>query len=189
MQLTNTRYLFTKNSTIGKLTVDGQFICYILEPYDRGLTGDMTLAAVLQKKVFGHTAIPTDTYPLLLINGAGIFDRFHFLETEYTITDEAGKIPFYVPELQTVKGFSGVLIHPGNYPKDTEGCSLVGGSIAGADFIGQTPQAFDALRIKCFDAIKAGGVSYCVQREPNAWAAFQAAESPVKVESPDTHLI
>lgn len=173
MKLVNTRYIFTENSTIGKLTVDGQFLCYILEPTDRGLDGSMTLATVLQHKIFGKTAIPTDTYPLLLINGAGIFARFPFLHKEYTITDEPGKIPFYVPELQTVKGFSGVLLHPGNYPHDTEGCSLVGGNIAGADFIGQTPQAFDALRVKCFDAIKAGGVTYTLQREPNAWAAFK----------------
>lgn len=166
MKLVNTRAIFTHNSTIGRLFVDDTFLCYILEPTDRGLDSTMDIEVIKQKKVFGHTAIPTGIYNLQLVSGKLIYDRFHFLKERYTPDT------FMVPELQDVKDYSGVLIHPGNYPKDTEGCSLVGKTIAAVDFIGDTPDAFYELQDKCFAAIKAGGVTYEIKREPNAWSAF-----------------
>ena len=175
MKLINTRFAFTHNSTIGKLTVDNQILCYILEPTDRGLEDSMALEDIQKRKIWGKTAIPTGTYELKLISGAGIFNRFHFLADKYTVTGETGKIPFEIPELQNVKDFSDVLIHPGNYPKDTEGCSLVGGTIE-TDFVGATPAAFEALRVHCFDAIRAGGVTYTLQRDLTEYQKFLNSE-------------
>jgi hypothetical protein len=43
-----------------------------------------------------------------------------------------------------VPGFTAIEVHPGNFPKDTHGCTLVG-QIQGADFIGHSDAAFDAL--------------------------------------------
>ena len=174
MNLTNTRYEFTENSVIGKLTVDGDFLCYIMEPTDRGLTSSMAIEEIVKRKIQGKTAIPTGTYKLVLVSGAKIWNRFHFLHDKYTVTNEEGKISFEVPELQGIEDFSQVLLHPGNYPKDTEGCSLVGNSVAGPDFIGGTPAAFESLRLKCFEAIRKGEATYTLQRDTVAWQAFLA---------------
>jgi len=174
MKLLNIRQIFTANSTIGKLFVDGEFLCYVMEPTDRGLESTMDLQTILKMKLYGKTAIPIGIYPLQLISGAGIFGEFPFLKEKYTITGEAGKRPFMVPELQGIKDFDQVLFHPGNYPKDTKGCSLVGDSIIGPDFIGRTDIAFYALEAKCFAAIKAGGVTYEIQRDAQASATWQA---------------
>ena len=49
-----------------------------------------------------------------------------------------------VPVLLEVPGFSGVEIHPGNYPGDTHACTLVGDTES-VDFVGMSDVAFDAL--------------------------------------------
>ena len=49
-----------------------------------------------------------------------------------------------MPHVEDVPDFAGVLIHWGNFPKDTEGCLLVG-RIAHADFVGDSRKAFDEL--------------------------------------------
>jgi hypothetical protein len=103
--------------TIGRLYVDGNYVCDTLEDVDRGLTQLMSDPEVRAKKIHGKTAIPTGTYQVsLAIKSARFGDK-----------------PFYknicggfVPRLLGVKGFDGVLIHCGNTDKDTEGCILVG---------------------------------------------------------------
>lgn len=49
-----------------------------------------------------------------------------------------------VPHVMNVPGFEEIEIHWGNYPKDTEGCLLVGNTHL-TDFIGDSLKAFDAL--------------------------------------------
>lgn len=49
-----------------------------------------------------------------------------------------------VPVLLNVPDFTGVEIHPGNFPKDTHGCTLVGFEES-TDFVGQSDLAFQAL--------------------------------------------
>lgn len=49
--------------------------------------------------------------------------------------------------IKNVPGFTAIECHPGNFPKDTHGCTLVGRS-EGADFIGHSDAAFDALIAK-----------------------------------------
>ena len=105
-----------KPYTIGRLTVDGIYFCDTLEPTDRGLTSAMTPWEISCRKVKGKTAIPTGTY---FVDMQTVSERF---KGRKWAKAHGGR----VPRLQGVKGFVGVLIHPGNTNADTEGCILVG---------------------------------------------------------------
>lgn len=86
-------------------------------------------------KVFGQTAIPAGLYQVVITHSP------HFGRD--------------LPLLANVPGFEGVRIHPGNVAADTEGCILVGMD-KGADSIGRSRLAFDALFPKLQAAINAG---------------------------------
>lgn len=51
---------------------------------------------------------------------------------------------FVTPRLTGVPGFTDIEIHPGNFPADTEGCTLVGES-RGTDMVGSSRAAFADL--------------------------------------------
>lgn len=102
--------------TIGKLYVDGKYVCDTLEDKDRGLTSKMSEAQISGMKLHGETAIPTGRY---LIDMKTVSPRFGG-RAQYQFCK--GRLP----RLCNIPGFSGVLIHCGNTAKDTEGCILVG---------------------------------------------------------------
>jgi len=110
MELVLKREVFTKNSTIGSLSVNGVFECYILEDPDRGLTSEMSLEEIEKIKQYGVTAIPYGRYRIKRTKS----DRFS-LKAGHTVV---------MPLLLDTKGYRGVRIHIGNYPKDTLGCLL-----------------------------------------------------------------
>lgn len=85
---------------------DGKEWCSALEDTDRGLTSDMSVRDILDKKVYGQTAIPSGRYKI----GMSYSPRFRKM----------------MPEVYAVKGFQGVRLHSGNSAKDTEGCILFG---------------------------------------------------------------
>ena len=98
-----TRKIFTSNSTIGELTINGKFFCHTLEDMDRDKNHNGKLE---EGKVYGETAIPSGFYQVIL-NMSNRFKRI-------------------LPLLINVEGFEGVRIHNGNTKKDTLGCILVG---------------------------------------------------------------
>ena len=102
--------------TIGRLYVDGQYLCDTLEDKDRGLTQDMSEAEIREVKVYGETAIPMGTYNVVL----NIHSRTFGNKASYNFTGG------FLPRLEDVPGYSGILIHGGNTSKDTLGCILVG---------------------------------------------------------------
>lgn len=116
MKVTNKRRYTAKDYTIGTLSIDGVPFCDTLEPTDRGLKSSMTLQEIKANKVKGKTAIPTGVYH---IDMNTVSPR---LKNKSYAKPYGGR----VPRLQGVKGFDGVLIHPGNTADDTEGCILVG---------------------------------------------------------------
>jgi hypothetical protein len=69
-------------------------------------------------------SIPAGTYEVKLL------PSFHFKEI--------------TPHLIDVPGFEVVEIHPGNYPKDTHGCTLVG-SLHLENFVGNSKAVFTDL--------------------------------------------
>lgn len=121
MEIIVNRRKKTKLSTISDVLIDGVFFCFGLEDTDRGLTQDMPLDEIKQKKVFSQTAIPAGRYEVI-INFSNRFQQ-------------------YMPLLLNVPGFEGVRIHPGNVPTNTEGCLLLG-QTEGEDFIGNSRMAF-----------------------------------------------
>ena len=106
MEIVVNRIFKGNKYTIGKLYVNGEYICDTLEDVDRGLTQSMSLTEIKKKKVYSQTAIPVGTYDV-----------------------EVSKSPKFgrnLPRLQDVPGFTGILIHRGNTASDSAGCILVG---------------------------------------------------------------
>ena len=116
MKLTLKRIAKKLDYTIGRLYVDGVYVCDTLEDRDRGLKDSMAEAFIIRKKIYGQTAIPTGTYHIDMDTYSPKFGN------RVWARNYRGRIP----RLLSVKGYSGVLIHVGNTAKDTEGCILVG---------------------------------------------------------------
>ena len=106
MELQLKREIFTDESTIGSLTIDGKFECFILEDKDRGLNDTLTLEQILRVKVYGKTAIPYGRY-----------------EVDWTMS---ARFKVFMPILLNVKGYAGIRIHKGNTELDSLGCLLCG---------------------------------------------------------------
>ena len=49
MELQLKREIFTEQSTIGTLTINGEFECFILEDKDRGLSDALSLEQILKE--------------------------------------------------------------------------------------------------------------------------------------------
>lgn len=64
-----------------------------------------------------------------------------------------------MPHIENVPGFEGVLMHVGNYPKDTEACLLVGYEQM-PNFVGQSQKAFDDLFQKLLAATDPITITY-----------------------------
>ncbi len=60
-----------------------------------------------------------------------------------------------LPHVEDVPGHTGILIHWGNWAKDTEDCLLVGRTEA-VDFIGHSVEEFDVLFAKIQAALREG---------------------------------
>lgn len=102
--------------TIGKMYIDGEYICDTLEDKDRGLTSNMSVAQICGVKIKGETAIPTGRY---LVDMKTVSPRFGG-RSQYQFCK--GRLP----RLCNTPGYQGVLIHIGNKAQDTDGCILVG---------------------------------------------------------------
>ena len=102
--------------TIGKMYVDGAYVCDTLEDKDRGLTSNMSVAQICGVILYVETAIPTGRY---LVDMKTVSPRFGG-RAQYQFCK--GRLP----RLCNTPGYQGVLIHIGNTAKDTDGCILVG---------------------------------------------------------------
>ena len=132
MQIDVVRTTKTENSTIGKMSLDGVYFCATLEPTTREVPG----RPVSEWKIQNQTAIPCGTYPVT--------------------TSWSPKFNRVMPLVVNVLGFDEVRIHPGNDPKDTDGCCLVGQPTALPDWISQSDVTFNEFWAKFDAAIQAG---------------------------------
>lgn len=116
MELTLYRKYRLPGYSIGKLYVDGKYVCDTLEDTDRDLFQGMGLDWITEKKVYGETAIPFGRYRITM----------KVQSPKYSRRKQYARCKGYLPRLLDVPGWEGVLIHIGNYPGDSAGCILVG---------------------------------------------------------------
>lgn len=116
MKLLLKRVTPDKNYSIGHLYIDGEYFCDTLEDKDRGLFQEMSKSNIESIKIYGKTAIPTGQYKITL----------NIVSPRFAERSWAKPYGGKVPRILNVKGFDGVLIHPGNSIDDTLGCILVG---------------------------------------------------------------
>ncbi len=133
MELELTRSTKTNKSTIGELTINGAFECFILEDKDRGLRQGMTMSELMALKIKKQTAIPTGRYEIVV----SFSDRFQKM----------------LPLLLDVPAYEGIRIHPGNTDTNTEGC-LLPGKTKSPDMVGSSRVAFTALFDKIIAALR-----------------------------------
>jgi len=122
MRLTLARRWLTPASTIGELSIDSVFACFVLEDRYR---------PPHEKKVYGQTAIPSGLYRVAI-----------------TQSPRFGR---QLPLVCDVPGFEGVRIHSGNSAGDTEGC-LLPGRKRFPDRVEESRLAFEALYMRLVDA-------------------------------------
>jgi len=122
------RNVFTENTTISNVTVNGDFLCFILEDKDRKLEEGGT-------KVYGKTAIPRGFYEIVM--------------------DYSPKYKKNMPHILDVPQFEGIRIHPGNKEDDTEGC-LIPGMDYKTDLVSESKVAYEKLLSLMLSAWTAG---------------------------------
>lgn len=119
-------------STIGDLYVNGVWGAYTLED------------VVRPEKIPGETAIPAGTYHVGMHDSPSV---------------RAGKLwspePPYLPILEDVPGFTGILIHAGNTDRDTRGCLIVG-LRRGNESVADSRKALSALFPRIRAAVESG---------------------------------
>lgn len=116
MKLILNRFYKGPEYTIGRLYINDKYFCDTLEDVDRGIIQTMPPSTISELKVPSKTAIPRGIYSITLDIQSPRFKEY----TQYKFCKG------YLPRLLDVPGFEGILIHIGNYTKDTDGCILVG---------------------------------------------------------------
>lgn len=118
MKLTLKRIALNSDYTIGKLYIDNEYFCDILEDTVRDLNrnGKFDQGEI---KIPDKTAIPYGTYQITL----GVKSPKY---SNYSKYPWAKKYNGYIPRLLNVNSFDGILIHPGNKHEHTSGCLLPG---------------------------------------------------------------
>jgi hypothetical protein len=105
--------------TIGKMYINGVYLCDTIEDTDRNLDDSMTKEEILKIKKQDETAIPCGIYNLTMDVKSPKYSNFKKYKW-------AEKYDGFLPRLVNVKGFDGILIHVGNYASNTSGCILTG---------------------------------------------------------------
>lgn len=132
MELLQTRQIKTSHTTIGPFEIDGAAFGYGLEPFDRGLTSEMTPEQIAAIKVPKLTAIPAGRYRI---------------EKYFSPKHNA-----FVLHVLDVPSFDMIEIHIGNYYTDTDGCLLVGyGKVT--DMVTDSTDAINELYKQAFAAL------------------------------------
>ena len=110
MKLELKRIARKETYTIGRLFVEGRYLCDTLEDKDRDQNRNGCFDGA-ETKIYAQTAIPNGTYRVTLEHSPKFSPRY------------GGR---KVPYLHDVPHIEGILIHTGNMADDSAGCILVG---------------------------------------------------------------
>ena len=127
-----------ENSTTGELYIDGYKQCITLEDKCRS-----------EEKVYGETAIPYGRYKITLRKEGTIYEDYKIRFAD--IGNERGTL-----WIRNIPGFEYVLIHVGNYCRDTLGCLLVGSRIVSNTEIAESTIAYKKIYPIIASAIEKG---------------------------------
>ncbi len=134
MQLVLKRFADNGNATIGGLYIGTKLLCFTLEDEAR------------TTKVKGETRIPAGEYEIKYRTVGG-----HNAEYAKKFKNHKGML-----ELQNVPNFQFILIHIGNYEKDTDGCLLVGVTANSNFTLTSSTQAYMAVYDLVSEALNKG---------------------------------
>ncbi len=119
MELLLKRIFKAETYTIGKLYIDGVYLCDTIEDKVRDLT--------IETKVYAKTAIPHGRYQIKLSR-----------------SPKFGRI---LPEIINVPQFTGIRIHRGNTAEDSAGCPIIGENKVKGKVINSTPYEVKLVKI------------------------------------------
>ena len=102
------RFIDSGKQTIGKLSLNGNFICFTLEDTFR------------EEKVYGETRIPSGIYDLKIREYGGHHEKY---KNRFPLI-HAGMV-----QVMNVPNFTDILIHCGNDESHTMGCLLLGNEV------------------------------------------------------------
>lgn len=103
--------------TIGKVYINGIYLCDSIEDKDRGLKQSMSLSEIRNVKIPKQTAIPSGNYEVTLNVKSPTFSQKQFYKNYCD-----GR----VPRLLNVPGFDGILMHCGSTQNSSAGCIILG---------------------------------------------------------------
>lgn len=126
MEIELLRRFFAPTYTIGRMSINGTFFCDTLEDPCRDKNKNGVFDGD-EKKIFGETAIPYGRY-MVMVTYSPAFKR-------------------RLPLLLAVPHFEGVRVHRGNFPKDTQGCPLVGENKIKGQLINSTKYEIELTRL------------------------------------------
>ena len=116
MEIIVKRIALKNDYTIGKMYVDGMYLCDTLEDKVRDYNKDGDLKDANEQKVYGKTAIPYGRYEITI----DVVSPKYAQRASYIWCGGC------LPRLLNVPHFDGILIHAGNSAEDSAGCLLVG---------------------------------------------------------------
>ena len=123
MELKLIRKYKKQDYCIGELYIDGKYFCDTIEDKDRGISQNMSVQDILNKKIYGKTAIPTGTYHVVL----------NVISLKFKNRAWAKPMQGKLPRL-----------HVGNSAEDSLGCIIVGENKIKGKVINST-KTFNAL--------------------------------------------
>ena len=151
------RYRFGSDATLGRLSIDGSMVGYVVEDEDRGLEQSWTEERIRKVKVMAETAIPIGIYSVLDTHSPKYKRRMLLLSQ--------------------VPGYRGIRIHSGNHEGHTAGCLIPGLGVDEARMrVIDSRKAVSRVEELCRAAIAAGReVRIAITRDSKAWANRRTA--------------